>query len=45
VIGADGTVYVQTSGGVAAVYDTLGADPQSPWPMYQGGTGRWGRRQ
>jgi outer membrane protein assembly factor BamB len=44
-IGADGTVYVQTSGGVAAVYDTLGVDPQSPWPMYQGGNGRWGRKQ
>ena len=27
------------------IYDTLGMDPQSPWPMYQGGNGRWGRRQ
>lgn len=43
-IGADGTVYVTTSDGVAAIHDTLGIDPLSPWPMFQGGPGRWGRR-
>lgn len=45
VIGADGTVYVRTTGGdgVVAFRDTVGPSTTAPWPTLQGNFQRTGR--
>lgn len=45
VIGPDGNVYLRASElGVVAIRDTVGPATDAPWPMFQGGPMRQGRR-